>query len=117
MGGKLDNLDSGKITRFDVGTGRERDLRQADRARVRVLGGAKQLEGRDHGVGHVHRSSVRSVGAEAQVDVEECRLMALEPAGLECDSAARSWPVRPVVRCVHSTTFDSRQVSIACLGL
>lgn len=59
------------------------DLRQADSARVRAVGRAQNLERRHHRVGHVQRATVRPIGADAEVDVKKCRLMALEPAGLK----------------------------------
>lgn len=96
MRSKFHNLDGSQIASLDDGAGGQRDLREADGTGVGVLGRAEQLEGRDHGVGHVHGTVVGSVGAEAQVDVEEGRLVALEPSRLECDGAAGRRPVGPV---------------------
>jgi len=74
--------------------GGQRHLRQADaEPRVRVVGRAGDLEGRDHDVGHVGR-----VRADPEVDVHEPEQVAREPAGLEGDGAAGHRPERAVGR-------------------
>lgn len=97
--GKLNNLDGGVVAGRDGGVGRQRDLGQAHRARVGVLGWAEDLEGRDHGEAHVPGAIVGTVGAEAHVDVEEGCGVALEPARLEGDGAACRGPVCAVCCC------------------
>lgn len=93
---RLHDLDGGVVARLDGGVGREGHLGQAHGARVGVLGRAQDLEGADHGVAHVLGPAARAVGAEAQVDVHECRGVALEPARLEGDGAAGRGPVGAV---------------------
>lgn len=105
--GELDDLDGGVVPRLHGGVGRQGDLGQADRPRVGVLGRPQDLEGRDHGEAHVPGPVVGPVGAEAHVDVEEGRGVALEPARLEGEGAARRGPVGAVCR---------RRVAAACVG-
>lgn len=89
---QLDDLDGSVVARLDVHVGGEGHLREADGAGVGRLAGAEDLEGRDHGVGHVGRAAVGNavgtLGAEAHVDVDEGCRMPGEPAWLECDGAA-----------------------------
>jgi len=80
-------------------------LRQADRAGVRVLARPNDLEDRNHGEGHVGRSIVRSVGAEAQIDVDEGSGVALEPAWLESDSTTGYGPLGAVGCCWHAAAW------------
>lgn len=102
---QLDQLDGGVVAGRDVGAGREGHLRQADGARVRVLAGAEDLEGRHHRVGHVGRAAVGPVGAEAEVHVDEGRQVALEPARLERHGAAGCWPVGAVCGCGYAAAW------------
>lgn len=107
MHGELNDLDGGVVPRLDGGVCGERHLGQADGARVGVLAGPEDLEGRDHGEAHVPGAIVRAVGAEAHVDVEEGGGVALEPARLEGEGAARRGPVGAVC---------CRWVAAACGG-
>lgn len=99
MHGKLNNLDGGVVAGRDGGVGRQGHLWQAHRARVGVLAGPQDLEGRDHGEAHVPGAIVGTVGAEAHVNVEEGGGVALEPARLEGDGAACCGPVCAVCCC------------------
>ncbi|KAJ6442384.1 LOW QUALITY PROTEIN: polyubiquitin binding protein (Doa1/Ufd3) [Purpureocillium lavendulum] len=65
--GELDDLDGGLVAGLDSGVGGERHLRQADGPGIGVVGRTDNLEGLDHGKGHVFRAVVRAIGAEAQV--------------------------------------------------
>ncbi len=108
--GQLDELDRRVVARLDGGVGWERDLGQADGAWVGVLGGADDLEGRDHGVAHVGRPmevvvEIRPFVAEAQVDEDEGRGVALEPARLESDGAAGRGPEGAVGCCGHAAAW------------
>lgn len=91
MLGRLNDLDRSMIAWAHADVGRQRDLWQADRARIRVIGRAVDLEGRDHGVAHIrgHRS-------QTQVDVDERCRMTLEPARLESDRTAADGPFSSV---------------------
>ncbi|KAL2289250.1 hypothetical protein FJTKL_02267 [Diaporthe vaccinii] len=91
--GQLNDLDGGVVAGLDGGVGGEGHLGQAD--------------GRDHGEAHVPGAVVGAVGAEAHVDVEEGRGVALEPARLEGEGAARRGPVCAVC---------CRWVATACGG-
>jgi hypothetical protein len=107
---KLYHLDGSLISGLDGRVGRERDLREADGARVRVLAGPQDLEGRNHGKTHVPRPAVGPVGAEAHVDVKEGRGVALEPARLEGDGAACCGPVCAVRCCWVATAYVSGKI-------
>jgi hypothetical protein len=98
---QLHNLDRRIVARLDGRVGRQRHLRQTHRTRIGVLAGADDLEGRHHRIAHVGRTTVWSVGAEAQVDIQERSRVALEPSRLEGDGAARCRPVCPVCGRVH----------------
>lgn len=116
--GELDDLDGGVIARLDGRVGGERDLGQADGARVGVLAGAQDLEGRHHGEAHVPGAVVWPVGAEAHVDVEEGRGVALEPAWLEGECAARRGPVCAVCCCWVATAWEGNMpCQLICSGL
>lgn len=95
----LHDLDRCVVARRYGGVGWQGHLGQTHGARVRVRAGADDLEGRDHGEAHVFGAAVGSIGAEAQVDVQEGCLVALEPARLEGDGAALSGPVCSVCGC------------------
>lgn len=96
MHGQLDNLDRRLVARIHRGVLRQRHLRHADGAGVRVPRRPPDLPYRLHHIAHVLGAIVGSVSAEADVDVHECRLVALEPAGLEGNRAACCGPVCPV---------------------
>lgn len=85
---RLNNLNSSKIPGLDVCANRQRKLGEADGARVRVIRRAQDLERFNHGVGHVLRSVVRSIGAKAEIDLHKSRQVASEPAWLEGYGAA-----------------------------
>lgn len=106
MHSKLNNLNSSIIARLNSRVGGQRDLRKADGARVRVLAGPEDLEGRHHGEAHVPGPIVGPVGAEAHVDVEEGRGVALEPARLEGEGAACRGPVCAVCCCWVATAWE-----------
>lgn len=93
VGCDLDNLKCRVVSRIHCPIRGKWDLRQADRARVRAVGRAQDLERRHQRVGHVYRATVRPISADADVDVKKCRLMALEPARLKGYCAARCRPV------------------------
>ena len=83
----------------------QRDLREADRAWVRVLGWTDDLEDGYHGEGHVGWSVIGTVGAKAHVHVEEGGSVALEPSRLEGDSSAIYGPVRAVCCGAHTAAW------------
>lgn len=101
---QLDNLDGSIVASLDGRICWQWDLRQAERARVRVLAGTDDLEGGNHGEAHVLWAAAGSICSEAQVHVQEGGRVALEPAWLKSNGTTCCWPVRPVRRCVHSTT-------------
>lgn len=109
---KLNNLDRRLVPRLDARPLRQRHLREAHRPGVRAVRGPEQLELRHHGVGHVLRAVVGPVGAEAQVDVQQRLRVALEPAGLEGDRAARRGPVCPVFRRADAAACCRQYVSL-----
>lgn len=102
MLGRLDDLNGGQVARVDIGTDGERYLGEADGSRIGIVGGAEDLEGLDHGVGHVGRAAVGGVGAEAEINLHKGRQVAAEPAWLEGDGAAADGPVCAVLCCVDS---------------
>lgn len=112
MHGQLHDLDGGVIARLDGHVGGQGHLREADRARVGVLGGPQDLEGRDHGEAHVPGPAVGPVGAEAHVDIQESRGVALEPARLEGDGAACRGPVGAVCCCWVAAAWGRCGVSL-----
>lgn len=94
---RLNHLDRREIARADTDISWQRHLREADGARVWVIGRAGDLEGRDDRVAHVLGN-----GAESHVDVDQGGLMALEPARLEGHGAAADRPFAAVLRCGHA---------------
>lgn len=76
----LDDLNSRIIARFQTGVDRQRDVSQAEAARVRIPAGPRHLEDGEHDVGHVV-----GLAAVAHVDVEEGGRVACVPAGHERD--------------------------------
>lgn len=97
MDSMLDDLNSREITRLDIGVFGQGHLREADGAGIGAVGGAEDLDGRQHGVRHILGAVVGAIGAEAKVDENEGGLVATEPARLEGDSAACRGPVRSVL--------------------
>lgn len=111
--GQLDDLDGCVVASLDGGVDREGHLGQADGARVGVARGADDLEGVDHGVAHVGRaveagSELGPFVAEAHVDVDEGRRVALEPAWLEGDGAACCRPEGAVCCRGHAAAWFRR---------
>lgn len=78
----------------------QRHLRQTDGTRVRHVGRATDLKSLDHGVTHVGRDR-----AQAHVHVDEGRIVAGEPGGLEGDGAAANGPFGSVGGCGHSAAY------------
>lgn len=97
MDSQLDNLNGSLVASLDVCVFGQGNLREADGARVRTVGGSKDLQSRDHGVGHVHGSIVRAISAKPKIDIDKSRLVAAEPTRLESDSTASRRPVCAVV--------------------
>lgn len=93
------HLDRRIITRAHTHIGRQRHLRHTDGTRVRVVGGTFDFKDREHGVTHVGRD-----GTPADVDVDEGRLMAAEPAWLHGDSTTGDGPFGAVAGGGHTTT-------------
>lgn len=87
MLGSLNNLNGRQIAHIHRYIGGQRHLWQTKGARVWVRTGADDLKRRQHGVAHVGRS-----GAEAEIEVEKGRLVALEPSWLYRDCAALDGP-------------------------
>ena len=83
----------------------QRDLREADRAWVRVLGWTDDLEDGYHGEGHVGWSVIGTVRAKAHVHVEEGGSVTLEPSGLEGDGAAVYGPVGTICCGAHAAAW------------
>lgn len=90
------DLDRRIVAGLDTCVGGQRDFGKADGTRVGVGVGSDNLEGRDHGEAHVRGPAAGTVGAVAQVDIHEGRLVALKPSRLQCDGAACCWPEGPV---------------------
>jgi hypothetical protein len=103
MQGQLDKLDRRVVAGLDAGAGGQGDLRQADGARVGVLAGSDDLEGRYHRIRHVGRAVVGPVCSEAEIYIHEGRGMALEPAWLESDGATCRGPECAVSRRAHAS--------------
>lgn len=101
--GQLNDLDGGLVAGGDAGPLRQRHLWQAYGPGVGVLARPPQLEHGPHRVRHVRGPAIGSVGAEAQVDVCEGSLVALEPTGLPSDGAACRRPVSPILCCWNAT--------------
>jgi hypothetical protein len=94
---ELDELDSSQVAGLDGGVCRQGYLREADCSRERIVRGALDGEGVNHGEGHVWGSVVGAVGAKAQVDVDDGQGVASEPARLKGECAARRGPVCAVL--------------------
>src|SRR3569833_1879109 len=91
--GRLNNLDGSQIALLGSYAGGQRHLWEAHRSRIRVIAGPRDLEHWNHG-----ERVVCWLRAESQVDVDERRLMALEPTGLKSHGTAVDGPVCPVLR-------------------
>jgi hypothetical protein len=94
----LHNLNRGIVAHLHHCVCWQRDLWQAEGSRVWSLAGSGDLEHGNHWEAQVLGSTSWSVCSEAEVDVEECGLMALEPSGLNGNSSAGEWPER-AIRC------------------
>lgn len=95
--GELDDLDGGVITRLNGHVLWQRQLREADGARVRVIAGTEDLKWVYDRKGHVDRTPIGTLGAETHIDVDEGRGMTPEPTGLEGKGATCGWPVGTVL--------------------
>ena len=98
MHSQLHDLNGRHVARLDVGILGHGNLRHANGSRVRIPRGTPELPDGLHDVAHVGRTIVGAVSAESHVDVNEGRLVTLEPAWLEGYSSAGRWPVCPVAR-------------------
>lgn len=105
MDGQLDNLDGRVVASLDRHVRWQRNLWQTHGARIWVLAGTENLEWRNHWKTHVQGTTVGSLGADAHVDVKQCRCVALEPTWLESESAADRRPVRPVRGQRHAAAY------------
>jgi hypothetical protein len=106
MNSRLDDLNRRIITHIHRRIHRQRHLRQAERAWIRILAWPDNLEDWNHGERHVGWSTVWAVGAESQVHVEEGCGVALEPTGLEGDCSAAYGPFCSVCGCWHAATWE-----------
>lgn len=100
---QFNDLNRRPIAGRHVCAHRQRDLRQADSSRERIVRGAEKHKRLDHDVGHVGRTAIGAVSAVSEVDLELSLHMAAEPAWLEGDGAAGCWPVCAVSGCSHAT--------------
>lgn len=80
---RQDNLDRRIDSRLDADVRRHRNLIQTDGAREGVVARANHAKLWHNLVGHLQRSAIGAVGAQAQVDLQHRRRMAHEPAWLE----------------------------------
>lgn len=93
MNRHLDDLNGDIVADIESLVHRQRDLRQAESARIRVPRWSGDLKGWDHGVGGVEDLGwVEFVPKDSHIDVEEGGGMALEPAGLYGDCTAFDGP-------------------------
>ena len=95
---RLHDLNGRQVARLDADVGRQRHLRQTDSSRVGVVRGTGDLEGGNDRVAHVLGDF-----AEANVDIEQGRRVAWEPARLDSDGTATDGPVGAILRSGHST--------------
>jgi hypothetical protein len=107
---RLHDLNRRIIPDIDRRVRREGHLWEAESARVRVLVGPDDLEYAGHGEGHVGGTAAGTVGAEAEIDVEEGGGMALEPAGLYGDGAAFEGPQGAVGGCGHAAAWEGEEL-------
>ncbi len=101
------DLNGRHITGLDTDIGRQRHLGQTDSSWVRVVRGTGDLEGRNDGVAHVFGDL-----AEANVDIDQGRRVAWEPARLESDGAATDGPVGAILRSGHATACARGQLLV-----
>jgi hypothetical protein len=94
---QLNNLNRRLIARLDSRACRKRHLRQAHSSRIRIVRRSQKHKRLEHDVRHVWRTTVGSVGAVSEVDLELGLQVAAEPAWLEGDGAAGGGPVCAVV--------------------
>lgn len=102
MNRRLNNLNSSIIPNIHTDIRRQRDLRQAKRARVHLVGGTRELEDGDDGVRVVERFV-----AETHVYVDEGGLVTGEPAGLEGYGSAVYGPFCAVLGCADAAAYVS----------
>lgn len=88
MNRRLDDLNRRIIAYLHARIYWKRNLRQTERSGIWVLAGTNDLEDWNHREGHVGWTGVWSVCTKAEIHVEECCGVALEPAGLEGDGTA-----------------------------
>lgn len=91
MQGSLNNLDGRVVAHIGLVASGQRNLWQAERTAVVEVRWPRELEHRVHRVRHVLR-----LGANAEVDVDECREMAIEPTRLEGNRASVDGPLRSI---------------------
>jgi len=101
---RLHHLNRSVIPNLHRCIRRQRHLRKTECPWVWVLARANDLENRNHGERHVGWTASGSICAEAQVHVEECSSMALEPSGLKSDCSACCGPQSTVCGCWHAAT-------------
>lgn len=98
MNSGFNDLDRRVVANVDGDVGRERNLREADCSWVRIVRWTDDLERGNHRVAHVRRDS-----SQSQVDVDQCRLVSLEPAWLERDRSATNGPFGSIRRGRHAS--------------
>lgn len=100
----LNHLDRNVVSDVEGQVRWQWHLRQAECPVVGDVVGADDLEGWHHNVRHVWwRDLARSV--DADVDVEECVVVALEPAWLDGEGTAFDWPECSVCAHGHSAAW------------
>lgn len=104
---RFHDLNGRHVTGLDTDIGRQRHLRQTDSSRVGVVRGTGDLEGGNDRVAHVLGDL-----AEANVDIEQGRRVAWEPARLESDGAATDGPVGAILRSGHATACAGGQLLV-----
>lgn len=97
---RLHHLDRREITNFGTDVGRQRDLGQTEGTGVGVVGRTRNLEWWHDGVAHVEGNL-----AESHIDIDQGRQVALEPAGLDSDSATGDGPLGAVASARHTTAW------------
>lgn len=112
MYGEFNNLDCRCVSGLYCRVLWQRHLREADGSGKGVVGGTENLEHGNHGESHVRRTTVRTVVAEAHVDVGECCLVTAEPARLESDGTTCRGPVCTVCCNIVTTAL----LFISCLS-
>jgi len=110
VGGDFHQLNCRMIASLDTVLFGYFDVLQAYRARVRTVGRTEKLPRREKRRSEIHRSAVRPVLVEPDVEVEESCFVAGEPAGLESECSSFCGPVCPVLRHVETATLSSMLV-------